>query len=66
MEVLMPERQYTIIPDPDEEEGCYSVTVPALAGCITQGETLEEAIAMAKGTIRGYLEALSKADRPDT
>ena len=37
----MTERQYTIILDPDEEEGGY--TVPALPGCITQGETLEEA-----------------------
>jgi predicted RNase H-like HicB family nuclease len=33
----MPEQQYTIILDPDEEEGCYSVTVPALAGCIPRG-----------------------------
>ena len=60
----MPERQYTIILDPDEEEGGYTVTVPAFAGCITQGETLEEAIAMAKDAIRGYLEALSKAGQP--
>jgi len=34
---------YTIILHPDPEEGGYTVTVPALAGCVTQGETLEEA-----------------------
>ncbi len=60
----MTERQYTIILDPDEEEGGYTVTVPALPGCITQGETLEEAIAMARDAIQGYLEALAKDGQP--
>jgi predicted RNase H-like HicB family nuclease len=60
----MTERQYTIILDPDEEEGGYTVTVPALPGCITQGETLEEAIAMARDAIQGYLEALVKDGQP--
>src|SRR5438876_1250078 len=32
-------RKYTIMLDPDPEEGGYTVTVPALPGCITQGET---------------------------
>lgn len=39
-----------------EEEGCFSVSVPALPGCHTQGETREEAQAMAKDAIEGYLE----------
>ncbi len=60
----MTQRQYTIILDPDEEEGGYTVTVPALPGCVTQGETLEEAIAMARDVIRGYLEALTKDGQP--
>lgn len=60
----MTERQYTIILDPDEEEGGYTVTVPALPGCITQGETLEEAIAMARDAIQGYLGALVKDGQP--
>ena len=54
----MSERQYTIILHPDEEEGGYTVTVPALPGCITQGETLEEAIMMAKDAIQLYIETL--------
>lgn len=49
---------YTIILHPDIEEGGYTVTVPALSGCVTQGETLEEAITMAKDAIRLYIEAL--------
>ena len=54
----MSEYQYTIILHPDTEEGGYTVTVPALPGCVTQGETLEEAIAMAKDAIRLHAETL--------
>jgi predicted RNase H-like HicB family nuclease len=41
-----------------EEEGGYTVIVPALTGCVTFGETVEEAIAMAKEAIEGYIETL--------
>ena len=54
----MSEYQYTIILYPDPDEGGYTVTVPALPGCVTQGDTLEEAIAMAKDAIRLYVESL--------
>ncbi len=54
----MSEYQYTVILHPEPDEGGYSVTVPALPGCVTQGETFEEAIAMAKDAIRLYVETL--------
>ena len=56
----MSQRQYTytIILDPDPEEGVYAVTVPALPGCFTQGETVEEAIEMAKDAIALHIEGL--------
>ena len=38
-----------------EEEGGYSVEFPDLKGCITQGETLEEAIEMAEDAALGWL-----------
>lgn len=41
-----------------EEEGGYTAIVPALAGCITYGENVEEAIAMAKEAIELYIEEL--------
>lgn len=41
-----------------EEEVGYTVIVPALRGCVTFGETVEEAIAMAKEAIEGYIETL--------
>lgn len=55
---------YTIILHPDEEEGGYTVTVPALPGCVTQGETLEEAIAMARDAIQLYVESLRAHGEP--
>lgn len=56
--------QYTIILHPDPEEGGYTVTVPALPGRITQGDTLEEAIAMAKDAIRLHVESLITDGEP--
>lgn len=40
------------------EEGGYTVTVPALPGCITEGDTVEEAMENAKEAITGFIEAL--------
>ena len=54
----MSEYHYTIILHPEPEEGGYSVTVPALPGCLAQGDTLEEAIAMAKEAIAVHIQGL--------
>jgi len=53
----VPERQYTYtaVFDPVPEGG-YVVTFPALQGLVTEGETLEEARAMAEDALRCYLE----------
>ena len=51
--------QYTVVFEPAEEGG-YIVSVPSLPGCMTQGENLEEATAMAKDAIEGYLSVLKK------
>lgn len=45
---------YAVILEPAEEGG-YVVSVPVLPGCFTQGETVEEALDMAKDAIKGYL-----------
>ena len=39
-------------------EGGYTVNVPALPGCITEGDTVEHAIAMAKEAIEIYIQEL--------
>ena len=41
-----------------EPEGGYTVTVPTLPGCITYGETVDEAITMAREAIELYIEHL--------
>jgi len=43
-----------------EPEGGYTVHVPSLPGCITYGETLDEALKMAKEAIELYLEELKE------
>jgi predicted RNase H-like HicB family nuclease len=47
-----------------EPEGGYTVTVPALPGCVTWGESYEHALEMAQECIEGFLEALAKAGDP--
>ncbi len=53
--------EYTIILEPDEEGLGFTVVAPSLPGCITQGNTREEAIERAKEAITAYIESL-KAD----
>lgn len=49
-------RQYTVLLIPDPEEGGYTVQVPALPGCFTEGDTMDEALANAHDVIRLFLE----------
>lgn len=57
-------RKYTIILEPDTEEGGYTVTVPALPGCITQGDTVEQCIERAREAIAVYIESLEADGEP--
>jgi antitoxin HicB len=41
-----------------EPEGGYTAFVPALPGCISYGETVEEAKKMAGEAIEAYLESM--------
>ncbi len=43
-----------------EPEGGYTAIVPTLPGCITFGDTIEEAITMAREAIELYLESLKE------
>ena len=47
-----------------EEEGGYTAIVPSLPGCITYGETIDEAIDMAKEAIELYIEELIERGEP--
>ncbi|MES2377988.1 MAG: type II toxin-antitoxin system HicB family antitoxin [Bacteroidota bacterium] len=43
-----------------EPEGGFTVNVPALPGCITYGETLDEAKVNAQEAIELYIESLKE------
>jgi antitoxin HicB len=44
----------------EEPEGGFTVLIPSLPGCITFGDTLDEALVMAKEAIEGYIEILKE------
>lgn len=48
--------KFEVILEP-QEEGGYTVYVPSLPGCVSQGETVEEAMANIKEAIELYLES---------
>lgn len=56
--------EYTIILEPDDDGHGFTVLVPALPGCVTQGKTREEAISRAKEAIAAYIESLQKDGEP--
>lgn len=41
-----------------EPEGGYTLTVPSLPGCVTYGNTIDEAIEKGKEAIELYIESL--------
>jgi len=47
-----------------DEDGMFVVECPTLPGCISEGNTREEAIANIKDAIDGYLESLKKHKEP--
>ncbi|MBI2922901.1 MAG: type II toxin-antitoxin system HicB family antitoxin [Planctomycetes bacterium] len=58
-----PAEIYKAIFDP-QDEGGYTVTVPSLPGCISEGNTFEEAFANIKEAMALYLESLAADRRP--
>ncbi len=57
------EQSYTAVFE-HAEEGGYVVSFPAIPGLATQGETLEEARAMAVDCLKAYLESLRMDGEP--
>ncbi len=49
-------RNYTIILEP-EEDGRLSISVPVLPGCLTWGDSVEDAIVQAKEAITAWVES---------
>lgn len=60
----MEQFEYTVVLDPDEEGKGYTVTVPALPGCISEGATLEESLENIKDAIELYLRMCRRKGEP--
>ncbi|MFA6404227.1 MAG: type II toxin-antitoxin system HicB family antitoxin [Salinivirgaceae bacterium] len=61
----MKQLTYRVLLNP-EPEGGYTATVPTLPGCITYGETIDEAISMVKEAMELYVESLIAHNEPVT
>jgi predicted RNase H-like HicB family nuclease len=53
---------YTVELKP-QKEGGYTVTAPALPGCISEGDTAEEALKNIRDAVEGYIKASVKHGR---
>lgn len=53
---------YSIKIEP-QKEGGFTVTVPSLPGCISEGDTLEEATSNIRDAMLGYMQVLQKHKR---
>jgi len=51
--------RYRVLLQPAAEGG-YTVIVPALPGCISEGDTKKEALANIREAIRGWIEVSKK------
>jgi antitoxin HicB len=51
-------RRYSVLLIPDLDDGGYTVTVPTLPGCVTEGDTLSEALDHARDAIRLFIADL--------
>jgi len=54
--VRVAKREFKVILHPDLEDGEYWVECPALPGCSSQGDSVEESLDMIKDAIKGHLE----------
>jgi predicted RNase H-like HicB family nuclease len=51
--------RFKVVIEP-QEEGGYTIYVPSLPGCISQGETIQEAMINIKEAIELYLESFKE------
>jgi len=55
--------RYTVLMNKNENKG-YTVTVPALPGCISEGADWDEALKNIEEAIAGYIETLEILKKP--
>ena len=55
--------KFRVLIEPDED-GVFIAECPALSGCVSQGQTRDEAMANIRDAIQGYLHSLEKHGEP--
>ena len=55
--------RYTVLMDKNESGG-YTVTVPSLPGCVSQGDNWDDALKNIEEAISGYIETLKILKKP--
>lgn len=57
--------RYPVVVMPDSEDGGFVVECPAIPGCVSEGDTVEEAMANIRDAIEGCLAVLrEKGETP--
>lgn len=56
-------KTYEVELQPDLDDGGYVADCPALPGCMSQGDTIEEALSMIRDAIRGHLAILRREEK---
>jgi predicted RNase H-like HicB family nuclease len=57
-------RRYAVLLTTDPEDPGYTATVPALPGCVSEGGTVDEALAHIREAIALYIEGLEAHGLP--
>lgn len=56
--------KFTVILTPDAEDGGYVAECPAIRGCVSDGDTVEQALVNIRDAIEGCLESLASHQQP--
>ena len=56
--------RFTVVLKPDTEDGGFVAQCPAVQGCVSEGDSVEEALANMKEAIAACLESLQENGLP--
>jgi predicted RNase H-like HicB family nuclease len=56
--------KFTVILTPDSDDGGFTAECPAIRGCISEGDTVEAALAGIREAIEGCLEVMAARNEP--
>lgn len=57
--------EYVAVFEPDKQAGGFTVSIPALPGCVSEGDSFEEAQTNIAEAARLYLEVMEKKKEKD-